>query len=55
MQDLRDRGIITGWRERVLPHRPIVYLPRIRCFLMERAAVPVLGGLEIRRFTSKWH
>lgn len=44
MQVLRERGLVKGWRDELYPisngfhEKPI--------FLMERAAVPVLGGLE---------
>lgn len=44
MQDLRERGLITGWRDELYPMANGFYNDPM--FLMERAAVPVLGGLE---------
>jgi isopentenyldiphosphate isomerase len=44
MQDLRNQGIITGWRDELYPMSRSFYEAPI--FLMERAAVPLLGGLE---------
>lgn len=44
MQDLRERGLITGWRDELYPMANSFYNDPM--FLMERAAVPVLGGLE---------
>ena len=44
MQDLRERGLVTGWRDELYPISNGFYEEPM--FLMERAAVPVLGGLE---------
>jgi 8-oxo-dGTP pyrophosphatase MutT (NUDIX family) len=44
MQELRDQGLIVGWRDELYPMCHSFYEPPI--FLMERAAVPFLGGLE---------
>jgi 8-oxo-dGTP pyrophosphatase MutT (NUDIX family) len=44
MQSLRDCGMIHGWRDELYPIASGFYHAPI--FLMERAAVPLLGGLE---------
>ena len=44
MQDLRERGLVTGWRDELYPISNGFYEEPI--FLMERAAVSILGALE---------
>ena len=44
MLDLRQQGIITGWRDELYPMSHSFYETPL--FLMERAAVSILGGLE---------
>ena len=44
MLDLRHEGIITGWRDELYPMSHSFYESPL--FLMERAAVSILGGLE---------
>ena len=44
MQILREKGLVTGWRDELYPISKDFYQDPM--FLMERAAVPVLGGLE---------
>jgi 8-oxo-dGTP pyrophosphatase MutT (NUDIX family) len=44
MQTLRDRGVIDGWRDELYPIASGFYQSPV--FLMERAAVSLLGGLE---------
>ena len=44
MEEMRNRGIVTGWRDELCPVAESFYDEPV--FLMERAAVPVLGVLE---------
>lgn len=44
MEDLRDRGDVPGWRDELLPVSSSFYDNPV--FLMERAAIPILGALE---------
>ena len=44
MEKLRDQGIVTGWRDESYPIGPNFYEPPV--FVMERAAVPLLGAIE---------
>jgi 8-oxo-dGTP pyrophosphatase MutT (NUDIX family) len=44
MMSLRDQGVVRGWRDELYPISDGFYSDPV--FLMERASVPVLGGLE---------
>ena len=44
MEQLRDDGVINGWRDEAYPVTKSFYDPPV--FVMERAAVPLLGAVE---------
>jgi len=43
-EGLRDEGFVTGWRDELYPVGTSFYDPPV--FVMERAAVPLLGAIE---------